>query len=547
MASKETKKEKGRHGLASSTSSSSPASSSSKKSDNEKTKKTVSFTLTPTINGDKHTNLPSLPSRFAQLINNPLYADVEFLVGGKKLSGHSCIINARCPGLLNPLDEKGQPHQLKKKKNMIEVEVSTSISTFFEILRFVYTGQVDLSSMKDQDIILLDAATTHFEGLSLLQWLCETTIKKNISERNIHEILKEAERFQLKDLKEFCLHFAVDHFPDFVRNKEASKNLGIDLFQEVAELYFVNQAGELKPLADAAPPSDTYMDDFKMLHDNSKGSDIDFQLLDRNVLGISGSHFKAHRVIVANTSPPLAELCAQAQTSKNSNSVNVKGISTDGFSALMKWIYYGDTDISTIAACELIPFCKEYKIPELQSICVAVIRNSVDIDSVLSILDLSYLEDMPNFFNDAMQEVKPKCIEFILDRFMQVDLKQIRTRKLKPSISVDILMALQKRSINTSDTNVGPSSMKDGCNDISEKSQSDDGVNKNSSSPPTSPSSNTKKEKKEKKKKTEKPEESNSTTKTTSADEEDTNSVSSVKDKEPGTEGKLETDESSAS
>jgi len=124
----------------------------------------------------------------------------------------------------------------------------------------------------------------------------------------------------------------------------------------------------------------------------------------------------------------------------------VKGITTDGFEALLKWIYFGEMRISTVAACELVTFCRDYKIPDLQRICVDVLKRSVDIESALTILDLAHLkEGMPDFFVETMKDITPRCVDFILEHFVQMDFKRIRDRKLEPTIAVDVLLALQKK------------------------------------------------------------------------------------------------------
>ncbi len=74
------------------------------------------------------------------------------------------------------------------------------------------------------------------------------------------------------------------------------------------------------------------------------------------------------------------------------------------------------------AACELVTFCNDYKLPELQKVCVDKLRYSVDMDTVWPLLELAHLPNMPDLVSDAMKNIRPKCIKFILDNFLQMNM-----------------------------------------------------------------------------------------------------------------------------
>mmetsp|Transcript_14041 Transcript_14041/g.19529 ORF Transcript_14041/g.19529 Transcript_14041/m.19529 type:complete len:532 (+) Transcript_14041:182-1777(+) len=405
-----------------------------------KSSPTVAPTAIPT-----HTDAPN----HLVLVNNSTYADVHFNVGKHKYVAHYAVIQIRCPGLLSPAGSKGQP---KKNKNTYETDIPSSISpaTFAELLQWVYSGSLQFEKLKESDVLQLAAATLHFEGLGRLQWMCENHIVKAVNMTNLYQVFKESDQLQLKYIKDYCIHFAIDHYFDFVNNKDAVKDLGIELFQETASAYLEHQAGRLKPVQALVEPADTFLADFKSLLDSGKNYDIEFQLADSKLMGFpQGMLFKGHKAIIAVRSQPLAELCAAptTQAQKGLNAVPVKGVGSDAFQALLKWIYYGETNITTLAAAELVLVAKEYKLPELQKLCVDIMVKGVELDTALALLDLTYIKDMPDFYTEAMKELQPRVMGFVVDHFVKLDLKNIRERKvMHNNMACDILLALQTKA-----------------------------------------------------------------------------------------------------
>lgn len=405
-----------------------------------KSSPTVAPTAVPT-----HTDAPN----HLVLVNNSTYADVHFTVGKHKYVAHYSVIQIRCPGLLSPVGSKGQP---KKNKTTYETDIPASISpaTFAELLHWVYSGSLQFDKLKETDVLQLAAASLQFEGLGRLQWMCENHIVKAVSLSNLYQVFKESDQLQLKYIKDYCIHFAIDHYFDFVNNKDAVKELGIELFQETASAYLEHQAGRLKPVQPLVEPADTFLVDFKTLLDSGKNYDIEFQLADSKLMGFpQGMLFKGHKAVIAVRSQPLADLCAAptTQAQKGLNAVPVKGVGSDAFQALLKWIYYGETNITTLAAAELVLVAREYKLIELQRLCVDIMVKGVELETALSLLDLTYIKDMPDFYSDAMKELQPRVMGFVVDHFVKLDLKNIRERKVMHSnMACDILLALQTKA-----------------------------------------------------------------------------------------------------
>jgi hypothetical protein len=379
---------------------------------------------------------------FSELLNNPLHSDVTFMVGQRRLNGHQPIINARCLELLT----KGS---VTKKKNIIEVHVPQDIlpETFLDVLRYVYDNKVEIDKMQSLQLIQLLAATVYYEGLHRLKYICEDKIKKDLTSENVHRILKLVADYKLP-IKDNVIYYCLENYNEFIGNKNAAKELGIDLFQDVVGAYQAKTAGQLKAPKELPMPPDTYVDDFKSMYDGGKWTDINFKLTEANQLGISGQIFKTHKAIIAGRAPGLGYICNQSsvEVSKNLSAVPLKGITPEAFEAMLKWLSYNEQKVPTMAACELIPFCKKHNMAGLLNCCVQSIKKGIDTESVLTILDVIHEKEMPDFFTEAAKELKPRCMDFCVQRMIDIDFEKIRQRKMNKKIAPDILLALQKRS-----------------------------------------------------------------------------------------------------
>jgi hypothetical protein len=75
---------------------------------------------------------------FRSLLNNPELSDVTFIVEGKKLFAHRCILMARC----EPLDRMLNGNMREAYDLSIPIE-DTSYQCFYSLLEYLYTEQVE--------------------------------------------------------------------------------------------------------------------------------------------------------------------------------------------------------------------------------------------------------------------------------------------------------------------------------------------------------------------------------------------------------------------
>jgi len=314
-------------------------------------------------------------------------------------------------------------------------------------LTFAYTGTLESSRLKEQELVLLLSACHKSEGLQKLIYECEKQLKAALTPKNMHQVLKAVNEHKLS-FKIVVLHFILENYSDFISNKTANTDIGIDLFHEVVEIHELQTAGKVEALPKVEEPKDHFKDEFKALYDSTKNFDITFKVNEANKLGLSGQLHKLHKAILVGRAPglnTLINLPAEHPT-KGQAVTPLKGISPDAFEALVKWVYYDDVNISTLVACELVHFCQLHSIGGLQKICVEIMKGGVTVDSVLIIMNTASLKDMPAWFVEEMAALRPQCVKYAVEHLAEVDLDKLKGDAYDRSIAHDILLAVQTRA-----------------------------------------------------------------------------------------------------
>eukprot|EP00903_Cladosiphon_okamuranus_P014621 g13558.t2 len=149
-------------------------------------------------------NSRSLSSDLYRLLNNPSRSDVTFVVEGKPIYGHRCIIGARCEPLERMLEGP--------MKEAWAVEGSIPLpnhrhAVFLAFLEFLYTDKVNAlgADVLDLDfwLDLMDVSDQYLVGS--LKRLCEDAVLRNITVDNACELLVAAESRLASSLRESSL------------------------------------------------------------------------------------------------------------------------------------------------------------------------------------------------------------------------------------------------------------------------------------------------------------------------------------------------------
>ncbi len=106
------------------------------------------------------------------------------------------------------------------------------------------------------------------------------------------------------------------------------------------------------------------------MYESPKDPDVSFKIEEANIMGISGQVLKYHKALIGAASSPLAQLVNQPPVTiqKGVTAIPVKNATPEAFTAMLKWIYYGEKKIDAFAACELVTVGQFYQLQELQKI-----------------------------------------------------------------------------------------------------------------------------------------------------------------------------------
>lgn len=363
---------------------------------------------------------PMIVLSFKKLLLDDTFADLVIKIGNESIQAHAGIVCCRCENIL------GFPVEDKKKatKKKLEVKINptnvANVAIMSKILEFLYTGMVEFPKLSDKEILHLVGAARFF-NLDRLSYLCERWLREHMTIESVFHLLKAAQDLKETRIKGFCISFALGHYNEFISNKDGIYILGIDLFQEVVEAFQSNPPPPQEINPDSAP--DTLLADFKTLYEKMPYSDITFNVRDTSI--------KCHRAILAAHSDAFVSTLFKDDSGLRT--------SPEAFNNMLKFTYFGEDQVNPLPACELVDFCRRYKLPSLLRICEDKIRTSVDMDTVLPILSIAYMP--ADGKQDLIDELKSKCFPFILQNLSKVNLALIKASN--PLMIVDLLLEIQ--------------------------------------------------------------------------------------------------------
>ena len=160
-----------------------------------------------------------LSSQLESLLKCQDHTDVTFIVEKKPYRAHRVILASRCE-YFRALLYGG----MKESLGTNEIPLPDTPAVAFEtLLRYIYTGNLSLRELKEDDILDL-LCLAHKYGLLSLQSAIGSYLKAIISIRNVTTIYDVACLYHLFDLQKTCLTF-MDHNAVEVSSTEGFSNL----------------------------------------------------------------------------------------------------------------------------------------------------------------------------------------------------------------------------------------------------------------------------------------------------------------------------------
>ena len=150
------------------------------------------------------------------LFDSGNYSDSALKVGDDVFHVHKYILAARSPVFSAMFTHD----MLENKQNQVEItDIEPEIMR--EILRFIYTGEVEKLEEKAESLLL--AADKY--ALTDLKDMCEKFLCRNLHVQNVVDYVLFADTYNIVKLKEQSFSYFVDHVQDVV-NTPAFKEMG---------------------------------------------------------------------------------------------------------------------------------------------------------------------------------------------------------------------------------------------------------------------------------------------------------------------------------
>lgn len=162
-----------------------------------------------------------LTSRFSeemsQLCINQDYSDVVFVVDGVKLPAHRVILAARSEYframLFGGMSESSQT----------EIELKVPLEAFRALLRYIYSGHMSLSQMREEDVLDTLGLANQY-GFTELENAISGYLRKILSLDNVCAVLDAARLYAFDNLMNVC-HTFMDRRTTDILKHESFKNL----------------------------------------------------------------------------------------------------------------------------------------------------------------------------------------------------------------------------------------------------------------------------------------------------------------------------------
>ncbi|XP_047032468.1 leucine-zipper-like transcriptional regulator 1 isoform X2 [Helicoverpa zea] len=416
----------------------------------------------------------TLHDDFGRILKSHQFCDIQILVGPEKtpILAHQAILAARSQFLRAKIKEARD--ELTKRIASGEEE-ATEISyksppqlcitlpeatpeAFNMVLNYIYTDRIDPTE-KDEDpaspaTVLLVMSVLRLAlrlNVPRLRGLCARFLRANLCLANVLQALHAAHHAQLHCIKEYCLRFVVKdyNFTPIVMSKE---------FEEMEQSLMVEvirrrQQPPPKPNATTQNEYDEEIIGTTLEQDMSVLLTSSVWLADVR-LRVGAALRPAHRSVLAARAAYFEAMFRSF--SPHDNIVNIQICDTvpseEAFDSLLRYIYYGDTNMPTEDSLYLFqaPIYYGFTNNRLQVFCKHNLQSNVSPENVLAILQAA----------DRMRatDIKEYALKMIVHHFGIVA-RQDAIKNLAQPLLVDIIWALAEEPHFDSPLPVQPRSL----------------------------------------------------------------------------------------
>ncbi|KAL4703511.1 hypothetical protein ACJJTC_018095 [Scirpophaga incertulas] len=404
----------------------------------------------------------TLHDDFGRILKSQQFCDITLLVGPEQtgILAHQAMLAARSQYLRAKIKEARE--ELAKKIDAGEEEASEVYSyketprlvinlpeakpeAFNMVLNYIYTDRIDPTE-KDEDPASPATILLVMEVLRLalrlniprLRGLCARYLRANLCYSNVLPALHAAHNANLQCIKEYCLRFVVKdyNFTPIVMSKEfeeMEQSLMVEVIRRRQQPPPHKQPAATTTDCDEEIVGTTLEQDMCVLASGGGGGG---GLADVK-LRVGAAMRPAHRSVLAARAAYFEAMFRSF--CPRDNVVNIQICDTvpseEAFDSLLRYIYYGDTNMPTEDSLYLFqaPIYYGFTNNRLQVFCKHNLQSNVSPENVLAILQAA----------DRMRaaDIKEYALKMIVHHFGSVA-RQEAIKNLAQPLLVDIIWAL---------------------------------------------------------------------------------------------------------
>ena len=388
---------------------------------------------------------------FAKLYADMPFSDVCFLVGPQKecIKAHAVVVASRSPFLRQKIlagyqqvEEVSSMCPPFMPSNPIEVAlVDVSLETFHHSLYFMYTDRIHpelerhyLCKAVSQVLLMMDLYKfSLLLEIKRLELLCIQYLEASVDEGNVLLVLENASELSLTHLKEYCMRFIIreNNYQKVVMSQSFEKINKALMVQIVRRQQFRSRPTSPEPEREVPVPA-TLQEDLQcfMLSDLGQPfADVILCVGEKKVL--------AHRPILAARCLYFEALFRSFMPEDRCVEITFGRTvpSHQAFMSLLKYLYYGEVEIPPEDALYIFsaPNFFGFSNARLHSFCKAILEQSVNIDNVVPLLEVSD--------QILVDEMKDHCLALISTHFPTL-IYQADFRNLNKALLLNVLEAL---------------------------------------------------------------------------------------------------------
>jgi len=181
-------------------------------------------------------------------------------------------------------------------------------------------------------------------------------------------------------------------------------------------------------VSDCLQSAESLVKDYKSLMNNSELADF--------VIKTKTRSFSVHKCILAARSSVFDAMIKSGMREAQNNTVDIEEFDDDTVSAMIEYIYAGETNLKKDKLCEVLKIAEKYDLPQLRKMCEFQLCENITMANIAKALSTAYLYDS--------EMLKRIAIDFIISNKDEVKRRGImdKVAQRNPSILVDLFTFL---------------------------------------------------------------------------------------------------------